>query len=115
MFTQRRIQDLWKGGGGGRESKFLDAVPENNKNRPKKKKKSAEKRGAAADSAPPPLDPPLFTDVTLYSVMSHKALDKHNPRDRSPGPGQTKLVVINSIYGRIISSQLQLTVWTGSI
>ena len=26
---QWRIQDLWKGGGGGRESKFLDAAPEN--------------------------------------------------------------------------------------
>ena len=40
--TQRRIQNLWKGGGGGRESKFLDAAPENNKSRPKKQK-SAEK------------------------------------------------------------------------
>ena len=38
---------------GGRESKILDAAPENNKNRPKKQK-SAQKRGAAADSAPPP-------------------------------------------------------------
>ena len=55
-WSQWRIQDLWKGGG-GRESKFLDAAPEN---RPKsaKKQKSAEKGGggggAAADSAPPP-------------------------------------------------------------
>ena len=45
--------------GGGRESKFLDAAPENNKNRPKKQK-SAEKRGGPRPiRPPPPLDPPL--------------------------------------------------------
>ena len=38
---------------GGRESKFLDAAPENNKNRPKKQK-SAEKRGGRDRFGPPP-------------------------------------------------------------
>ena len=41
---------------GGRESKFLDAAPENKKNRPKKQK-SAEKGGGGRFG--PPLDPPL--------------------------------------------------------
>ena len=52
---QRRIQDLWKRGGGGRESKFLDAAPKKKKIG-KKTQKSAGKGGggAAADSAPPP-------------------------------------------------------------
>ena len=38
---------------GGRESKFLDAAPENNKNRPKKQK-SAEKKGGPRPIRPPP-------------------------------------------------------------
>ena len=46
---------------GGRESKFLDAAPENNKNRPKKQK-SAKKRGGPRPIRPPPLDPPLKDD-----------------------------------------------------
>ena len=38
---------------GARESKFLDAAPENNKNRPKKQK-SAQKRGGRGRFDPPP-------------------------------------------------------------
>ena len=55
---------------GGRESKFLDAAPENNKNRPQKPKIGRKKRGAAADSAPPPpLDPPLHTMYNWNSEL----------------------------------------------
>ena len=42
---------------GGRESKFLDAAPENNKNRPKKQKSA--KKGGRGRFGPLPLDPPL--------------------------------------------------------
>ena len=62
-----------KRGGGGRESKFLDAAPENKKNRPKKQK-SAEKKGGGGPRPirpPPPLDPPLlWLGLTNFEVAS---------------------------------------------